>query len=67
VLGAVLWVAVWAPIGYLAGDHIGAIYTTGTRYSLYLLIALLLLLAAWIARAVWRRKRSQAPEVPDDH
>jgi membrane protein DedA with SNARE-associated domain len=67
VIGAVLWVAFWAPIGYLAGDHIGTIYATATRYSLYLLIAVLLLLAAWIARAVWRRKRSQAPGVPDDH
>ena len=57
-LGAVLWVGVWAPVGYLAGDHIGTIYAAATRYSLYLLIALLLLLAAWIARAVWRRKRS---------
>jgi membrane protein DedA with SNARE-associated domain len=66
VLGAILWVAVWAPIGYLAGDHIGTIYTTATRYSLYLLIALLLLLAGWIAWMVWRRKRSQVPGVPDD-
>jgi membrane protein DedA with SNARE-associated domain len=66
VLGAVLWVAVWAPIGYLAGGHITTIYDTATRYSLYLLIALLLLLAAWIARAVWRRKRSPAPRAPDD-
>jgi len=64
-LGAVLWVAVWAPVGYLAGDHIGAIYATATRYSLYLLIALLVLLAAWIARAVWRRKRSPAPRAPE--
>ena len=64
-LGAVLWVAVWAPVGYLAGDHIGVIYATATRYSLYLLIALLVLLAAWIARAVWRRTRSPAPRAPD--
>ena len=64
-LGAVLWVAVWAPVGYLAGDHIGVIYATATRYSLYLLIALLVLLAAWIARAVWRRKRSPAPRAPE--
>ena len=63
-LGAVLWVAVWAPVGYLAGDHIGVIYATATRYSLYLLIALLVLLAAWIARAVWRRKPSPAPRAP---
>jgi membrane protein DedA with SNARE-associated domain len=59
-LGAVLWVGVWAPIGYLAGDHIGTIYADVTRYSLYVLIAIVVLLAAWIARAVWRRRRSQA-------
>ena len=47
--------------GYLAGDHIGTIYATAVRYSLYLLIALLLLLAAWLVRAVWRRKRSPVP------
>jgi membrane protein DedA with SNARE-associated domain len=61
-LGAVLWVAFWAPIGYLAGDHIGTIYATATRYSLYLLIALVVLLAAWIARAVLRRRQSPAAE-----
>jgi membrane protein DedA with SNARE-associated domain len=64
VLGATLWVAVWAPIGYLAGDHIETIYATATRYSLYLLIALVLLLAAWIVRAVLRRKRGPVPEAP---
>ena len=61
-LGAVLWVAVWAPLGYLAGDHIGTIYADATRYSLYLLIALVVVLAAWITRAIWRRRRS--PAVP---
>jgi len=65
-LGAVLWVGVWAPIGYLAGDHIGTIYAEATRYSLYLLIALLLLLAAWIVRTVRRRGRSPAPRAPDN-
>jgi membrane protein DedA with SNARE-associated domain len=64
VLGAVLWVAVWAPLGYLAGDHIGTIYATATRYSLYLLIALLALLAILIVRVVWRRKRSPVPQAP---
>ena len=56
----------WAPIGYLAGDHIGTIYAEATRYSLYLLIALLLLLAAWIVRTVRRRGRSPAPRAPDN-
>jgi membrane protein DedA with SNARE-associated domain len=63
-LGAVLWVGVWAPVGYLAGGHIGTIYSTATRYSLYLLVALVLLLAAWVVRAVLRRRRRSAPEGP---
>ena len=61
-LGAVLWVGVWAPLGYLAGDHIGTIYADVTRYSLYLLIALVVMLAALIARAVWRRRRGPAAQ-----
>jgi membrane protein DedA with SNARE-associated domain len=74
VLGATLWVAVWAPIGYLAGDHIGTIYATATRYSVYLLIAVIVLLAAAITRALWRRRRGpgaragdtvSVPEAPD--
>jgi membrane protein DedA with SNARE-associated domain len=63
-LGAVLWVGVWAPVGYLAGGHIGTIYSTATRYSVYLLVALVLLLAAWVVRAVLRRRRRPAPEGP---
>ena|SRR5579859_4270888 len=61
-LGAVLWVGVWAPVGYLAGSHIGTIYSTATRYSLYLLIALVVVLAAWLARTVWRRRRDSASD-----
>jgi membrane protein DedA with SNARE-associated domain len=59
-IGATLWVGVWSTVGYLAGDHITSIYTTVTRYSLYLLIALGVLVAAWIARAVLRRRRRAA-------
>jgi membrane protein DedA with SNARE-associated domain len=66
VLGATLWVAVWAPLGYLAGDHIGTIYATATSYSLYLLIALVLVLAFWIARAVLRRRRGAVPAATTD-
>jgi len=61
-LGAALWVGVWSTVGYLAGDHIGAIYSTAARYSLYLLIALAVLFAAWVVRAVWRRRRASARE-----
>ena len=63
-LGAVLWVGAWASVGYLAGDHITAIYDTVSRYSLYLLIALAVLAAAWITRAVLRRRRRAAAAEP---
>jgi membrane protein DedA with SNARE-associated domain len=63
-IGAVLWVALWAPLGYLAGDHIGTIYTDVVRYSLYLLIALAVLAAAWVTRAVLRRRRRAAAAEP---
>ena len=55
-LGAVLWVATWASVGYLAGDHITVIYREVTRYSLLVLIALALLAAGLIARYVLRRR-----------
>jgi membrane protein DedA with SNARE-associated domain len=62
-IGAILWVALWAPLGYLAGSHIGTIYTDIVRYSLYLLIVLVVLAAAWITRTiVRRRRRAAAPE-----
>lgn len=61
-LGAALWVGVWTSVGYLAGNHIGVIYHTATRYSLYLLIALAVLLAAWVTRAVLRRRRALGPQ-----
>src|SRR5262249_55979261 len=64
-LGAALWVGVWSAAGYLAGDHIGAIYSTVTRYSLYLLIAVAVLFAAWVVRAVWRRRQAPARAAAD--
>ena len=62
-IGAVLWVALWAPLGYLAGDHIGTIYGDIVRYSLFVLIGLGVLVAAWIIRAVLRRRRRAAAAV----
>jgi membrane protein DedA with SNARE-associated domain len=56
-LGAVLWVVAWASAGYLAGDHITAIYDAVSRYSLYLLVALAVVVAALIIRAAVRRHR----------
>jgi membrane protein DedA with SNARE-associated domain len=55
-IGAALWVAVWSAIGYLSGSHIDSIYSTATQYSTYLAIAVGVLVLAWIARVVWRRR-----------
>jgi membrane protein DedA with SNARE-associated domain len=63
-LGAVLWVAVWTSVGYLAGSHITAIYDAVTRYSLYVLIGLALVVAAVIVRTVVRRRRARRRQSP---
>jgi membrane protein DedA with SNARE-associated domain len=63
-VGATLWVGVWSTVGYLAGNNITSIFATVTRYSLYLLIALGVLVAAWITRAVLRRRRRAADADP---
>jgi membrane protein DedA with SNARE-associated domain len=56
-LGAALWVGTWVSLGYLAGSHIDAIYHDITRYSYYVLIALAVVLAAYIVRHILRRRR----------
>src|SRR5215469_3625665 len=56
-LGAVVWVAVWVSAGYLAGDHINAIYRDATRYSAYVLAAVVVLVAAYVGWRVWSRRR----------
>ncbi len=62
MIGAVLWVGVWASVGYLAGDHIETVYSEITRYSLYLLIALAVVVVALIVRAALRRRRRAVPD-----
>ena len=63
-IGAVLWVGVWSTLGFLAGSNIGSIYATVSRYSLYFLIVLAILAAAWIIRTVLRRRRRAASAEP---
>ncbi len=58
-LGAALWAGTWSAVGYLAGNHIQAIYTQANRYALYLLAAAALAIAALIVRH-WRRARHEA-------
>ncbi|MBO0772508.1 MAG: DedA family protein [Actinobacteria bacterium] len=65
-IGAALWVACWTTVGYLAGNHIGVVYHTVSRYSLYVAIALAVLIIALITRAMLRRRRrAPAGRSPD--
>jgi membrane protein DedA with SNARE-associated domain len=59
-IGAALWVGVWVSVGYLAGNHIGTIYTQITRYSLYVLIAAAVAVIAFIAWHLRRRAKRRA-------
>jgi membrane protein DedA with SNARE-associated domain len=62
-LGAALWVGTWASLAYLAGNHITTIYHYITQYSYYVLIAVVVLLVAYI---IWRlrgRSRHHMPAV----
>jgi membrane protein DedA with SNARE-associated domain len=59
-VGAGAWVATWVSIGSLAGDHIDTIYTDVNRYSLYVLVALAVLLAAYFTRRILRRRHQPA-------
>ncbi|MFD2415598.1 DedA family protein [Amycolatopsis pigmentata] len=57
-IGAVLWVAVWASLGDLAGSHITAIYDQIHRYQPYVLLAVGVVVAALITRHLARRRRT---------
>jgi membrane protein DedA with SNARE-associated domain len=63
VVGACAWVATWVTLGYVAGDHIETIYVDINRYFLYLLIALVVLLAGYIG---WRRLRHRRARQPHE-
>ena len=69
LLGAVLWAGLWCTLGDLAGNHIGTIYEQVTRYSLYVLIALGVLVVALGARHLVRhraaRRNAAAPREAD--
>ena len=65
-LGAALWVGTWTAVGYLAGQHIQAIYTQASRYALYLLAAAVLAIAALIIRHRIRRARHEAAGAGSD-
>jgi hypothetical protein len=58
-------VGAWVSLGYLAGNHIGTIYGYITRYSYYVLIAAVVLLAGYITRRVLRHRHRAAGR--DEH
>jgi membrane protein DedA with SNARE-associated domain len=62
-LGAALWVGTWVSLGYLAGNHINTIYHYITQYSYYALIAVVVLLIAYIVLRLRLRRRLDAPAV----
>jgi membrane protein DedA with SNARE-associated domain len=63
-LGAAAWVGVWVLLGYLAGDHIEAIYDEFQRYEKYVLAAVAVILIAVLAR--WKLKRRARPPAAAD-
>jgi membrane protein DedA with SNARE-associated domain len=64
MIGAALWVGVWVSLGYLTGNHITAIYNQLTRYSLYGLIVLGVVVVAFIIRHRLRRRRARPRPAP---
>jgi membrane protein DedA with SNARE-associated domain len=55
VVGAIAWVAVWASLGYFAGNHVETIST----YATYIAIGLAVLAIVVIARHVLIHRRSR--------
>ncbi|MEV6208194.1 DedA family protein [Kitasatospora sp. NPDC051914] len=60
IAGAVLWVGVWATLGYVLGTDIGTVYERALRYQVYLLAALGAVAGLMVLRALRRRRREQA-------
>jgi membrane protein DedA with SNARE-associated domain len=56
-LGAVLWVGLWAGLGFFAGQHIVAIYDGFEGYKWYVIGALAVVAAIVITRRLRRRRR----------
>jgi membrane protein DedA with SNARE-associated domain len=60
VIGAVAWVATWVSFGYLAGDHIAAIYADVTRYFIYAVVVAAVALAVWAGLRVRAARKRRA-------
>jgi len=61
-IGAALWVGVWSSAGYFAGNHLEAIEGVIHKYSNLALIALVVLVAAYVWHRVRRRRAHKAEE-----
>jgi membrane protein DedA with SNARE-associated domain len=59
-IGAALWVGVWSSAGYFAGNHLDAIEGAFHRYSNVALVAIVVLVAAYIWHHVRRRRAHRA-------
>jgi membrane protein DedA with SNARE-associated domain len=59
-IGAALWVGAWTSVGYFAGDNITSIYDAVSRYTLFVAIAIVVLILGWIAWRVLRKRKERA-------
>ncbi|MHB8450673.1 MAG: hypothetical protein ACYDAQ_09555, partial [Mycobacteriales bacterium] len=60
-----LWVGLWSTVGYTAGSHLTALYKDISRYEVYLLAAVVVLVAALVIRHRHRHRhrRTHPPAV----
>ncbi|MFV8317941.1 DedA family protein [Mycobacterium sp. 23] len=56
-LGSAVWVSVWVFAGYLAGNHIAALYAAFQRYGIYLLATCAAVAFAVLAGLAMRRRQ----------
>ncbi|HEY4004625.1 MAG TPA: DedA family protein [Pseudonocardia sp.] len=66
-LGAALWVAVWVPMGYFAGNHVGFLYRKARDYQVYLLVGLGVLIVGAVAYHFIRNRRRHARDTEHGH
>ncbi len=68
-VGAALWVAVWTTVGDISGSHINAVYATVSRVFLYVVAAIVVLVAARVIVHVRRRRTTSGANhsYPDGH
>lgn len=62
MLGAALWVGLWATVGYTAGSHITTVYDQVSRYSLGLLAAAVAVAVGLVVRHRLRRRARAGSE-----